>query len=95
MITKRMIQDGIRANLVEFVADPNMGGGTVCKIGSGWFYFGGLVGEELSPRQYLARVPKEDIIQEVFEVLEEFREDEEFKDEYDYYEAVLTYRNDQ
>lgn len=95
MITKRMIQDGIRANLVEFVADPNMGGGTVCKIGSSWFYFGGLAGEELSPRQYLARVPKKDIVQEIFEVLEEFREDEEFKDEYDYYEAVLRYRNEQ
>ena len=94
MITKRMIQDGIRANLVEFVADPNMGGGTVCKIGSSWFYFGGLTGEELSPRQYLARIPKEDIIQEIFETLEEFREDEELRDEYDYYEAVLRYRND-
>ena len=95
MISKRMIRDGIKANLIEFVPDPNMGEGTVCKIGSGWFYFGGLTAEELSPRQYLARVPKEDIVREIFEVLEEFRGVEELKDEYDYYEAVLTYRNDQ
>lgn len=94
MITENLIRDGIRAKLVEFVVDPNMEKGTVCQIGDSWFYFGGETAEELSPSEYVSEVPMEDITREIFEVLEEFRNDEEMKDEYNYYESVLVYRND-
>ncbi len=98
MITKNLIRDGIRAKLVQFVVDPNLESGTVCQIGDSWFYFGGLTAEELSPDEYVAEVPEDDIVNEIFEVLDDFRKDKELKDEYDYYEAILIlvciYRND-
>lgn len=94
MITEKLIRDGIRAKLVEFVVDPNMESGTVCRIGDSWFYFGGLTAEELSPEEYIANVPMEDIVREIYETLDAFNGDEELQDEYDYYEAVLVYRND-
>lgn len=94
MITEKLIRDGIRAKLVEFVLDPNMESGTVCRIGDSWFYFGGLTAEELSPEEYVANVPTDDIVREILETLNDFNGDEELQDEYDYYEAVLVYRND-
>lgn len=93
MITKNKILSGIKENLVSFVIDPNMESGTVCQIGDSWFYFGGLAAEEMSPNEYIANIPVEDIVQEIFDVLDDFRKDEELRDEYDYYDAVLTYRN--
>lgn len=68
-----------------------MGSGTVCSIGDNWFYFGGLTAEELSPEEYLKEVPKQDIVDEIFTVLEDFKKYEaEFGDEYRYYDAVLA-----
>lgn len=93
MITKQMIEDGIKERLITFVVDPNMESGTVCQIGDGWFYFGGLEAEEMNPDKYVENVPNSDIVDEIFETLEDFRCDEESQDEYDYYDAVLTYRN--
>ncbi len=93
MITKQLIKNGIRAKLIQFVVDPNMESGTVCQIGDNWFYFGGLTAEELNPEEYLSCVPEDDIVSEIFDTLDDFRKDEEFKDEYEYYEAVLIYSN--
>lgn len=52
-ITLQMIADGIQDDKVTFITDPNMGSGTVCKIGDLWFYFGGLEAEEQNPAEYL------------------------------------------
>lgn len=93
MITKHKILSGINEHLVSFVVDPNMEYGTVCQIGDSWFYFGGVTAEEMSPEEYLSNIPIEDIVQEIFDVLDDFRKDEELKDEYDYYDVVLTYKN--
>lgn len=90
MITKEMVSEGIHNGSVRFVADPNMEGGTVCKIGEYGFYFGGETAEEMQPEDYLRAVPMDDIVNEVFDVLEDFRRyDETFGDEYAYYEAYL------
>lgn len=89
MITKAMIRDGIKSGKVGFVVDPNMDHGTVCKIGDCWFYFGGLEAEQENPDDYTAHVPQEDIIDEIFDVLDEFHQLDDFVDEYNYYEAVL------
>ena len=32
MITKELIEDGIRANLISFETDPNMGNGTYVEL---------------------------------------------------------------
>lgn len=49
-ITKEMLKSGIKAKLVTFAEDPNADHGTVCRIGDGWFYFGGTEAEMYSPR---------------------------------------------
>lgn len=90
MITKEMVRDGIRNGSVRFVTDPNMEAGTVCQIGEHWIYFGGEIAEGMQPEDYLHAVPMEDIVNEVFDVLEDFRRSgETFGDEYAYYEAFL------
>lgn len=90
MITKELIRKGIERHLVTFEVDPNMSSGTGCRIGDGWFYFGGQEAEEASPEEYVKNVPMDDIVSEIFDVLNDFRNIDEFKDEYDYYEYILT-----
>ena len=49
-----MVRRGTHTGVVQFVTDPNMGYGTVCKIGDYWFYFGGgITAEELEPDEYV------------------------------------------
>lgn len=93
MITKKKIKNGIKERLIEFTIDPNMGSGTVCKIGDGWFYFGGSDAEEHDPEEFLKIFYINDIINEIYDTLESFRKNEECKDEYEYYDYVLTYYN--
>lgn len=93
MITKEKIKSGIKENLISFVVDPNMESGTVCKIGDSWFYFGGITAEEMNPEEFRKVIPEEDIINDIFDTLEVFRNDEDCIDEYEYYEYVLTYWN--
>lgn len=90
MITKELIREGIERHLVTFEVDPNMGAGTVCRIGDGWFYFGGIEAEEASPEEYVNNVPIDDIVSEIYDVLSDFRNIDAFQDEYDYYESILT-----
>ena len=98
VITKKMIESGIKAKLVTFAEDPNADHGTVCRIGDGWFYFGGTEAEMYSPEEYTKNVPEERVVDEIFDVLESFRkeskEDIDFREEYDYYWHIPTYRND-
>ncbi len=97
VITKKVIESGIKAKLIVFAEDPNSDHGTVCKIGDGWFYFGGAEAEMCSPEEYIKNVPEESIVDEIFDVLESFRkegkDDIDFREEYDYYWHILTYRN--
>lgn len=90
MITKEKIRSGMENNLVSFCTDPNMGAGTVCKIGDYWFYFGGVAAEKMNPDEYFNNVPLADIVDEVFDTLEEFRKDPDLIVEYDYYDRVLS-----
>lgn len=89
-ITKDLIDAGIKSGTVQFVVDPNMDHGTVCKIGDAWFYFGGLAAEEANPDDYIRNTPREDVVREIYDVLEDFRSSAEFEDEYMYYLSVLT-----
>ena len=84
MITEDMVRSGIREHLITFIVDP---------IGDSWFYFGGQEAEDAAPEEYLTNTPLDDLVREVYEVLEEFDKDDDFRDEYAYYEAVLTYWN--
>ena len=86
IITKEMIKEGLNKNIVLLIVDPNMGDGTVCSIGEYWFYFGGLTAEENNPEEYAKSIPRETIIDEIYDTLEDFRQDPDtFSDEYQYY----------
>lgn len=89
MITKEQIKIGLDSGVVKLVVDP-MEHGTVCQIGENWFYFGGLTAEEMSPDEYRRDIPQETIVDEIFSVLNDFRERPEFIDEYRYYDAMLS-----
>lgn len=89
MITKYMITEGIRNQVIQFVQDPNMELGTVCQIGDGWFYFGGMTAEGLEPSEYLSVVSLDSVVDDICNALESFRTNRTFRDEYDYYESVL------
>ena len=85
-----MIMRGIQTGVVQFITDPNMGYGTVCKIGDYWFYFGGITAEEMEPDEYVKKFSVEKIAGIVFRVFEEWRASGFFTDEYRYCFAVLA-----
>ena len=90
MISAKSIQIGFDVGLIKLIVDPDTESGTVCQIGDNWFYFGGRTAEDASPEEYLKCVPLDDIVREILETLEAFREDECFEEEYEYYEAILS-----
>ena len=89
-ITLQMIADGIQDDKVTFITDPNMGSGTVCKIGDLWFYFGGLEAEEQNPAEYLCNTGLHDVIREVYDTLKAFESEPELADEWNYYYSILS-----
>lgn len=89
-ITLKMISNGIDRGFVQFVKDPNSGHGTVCKIGENWFYFGGLTAEENDPNEFINCTLMKENIRDIFETLNEFKNQDETKDEYAYYLAYLN-----
>lgn len=87
MITYDMVKNGYEQGHIKLIESPN-GDGVVCQIGDNWFYFGGATAEEYKDAELFKNdIPKEDIIKEIFDVLEEFST--EFEDEYLYYEGFL------
>lgn len=87
MITYDMVNAGYEEGLIKLIESPN-GDGIVCKIGDNWFYFGGQTAEEYKDvESYKNDIPKEDIIKEIYEVLNELST--ELEDEYLYYEGFL------
>lgn len=92
MITKELIRKGIELKVIQFESDPGGidGRGTVCTIGEYWFYFGGLTAEELTPDEYQENVPVEEIVDEIYDVLEVFRTTPWLETEYEYYQCFLN-----
>lgn len=90
MITQKMIKAGYEAGIIRIVDSPN-GDGAACQIGDNWFYFGGNAAECETSDSYVQIVPKDDIVREIYEALDDFRNccDENFMDEYLYYELYL------
>ena len=98
VLTKDMIREGIARGFVRFVVDPNMGQGTVCQIGEGWFYFGGMTAEEENPEVFLRWANLNEIVEDISSALQDFNCDE-FRVEYLYYyyflqEKLATHLND-
>ena len=99
MITKEMIRNGFERRVVEIINADEKLGGVVCHIGirgmeywDGWLYFGGQEAEDCTAAEYLACVPMEDIIDKIFDTLEDMRKHPNmfmFGLEYALYEDVL------
>lgn len=87
MITRQMIANALQAGVIRIVDSP-YDDGAVCQIGNLWFYFGGQTAEEESAASYVQHIPQEDIVREIYEVLEDFRKEED-PTEYQYYESIL------
>lgn len=87
-IDRYMILKGIENHTIKFIIDPNLEHGTVASIGSYWFYFGGITAEDENPVDYIEHVSREDIVDSIYEVLNDMKV--EFPDEYQYYFHCLT-----
>ena len=68
MISKDMIRKGLDNGIVKLIDSPN-DGEPVCQIGDHWFYYAGAEGEGLTSAEYVARVPRESIVEEILSVL--------------------------
>lgn len=90
-ITKDVIRQGLSSGYIKLINCPQSNAETVCEINGNWFYFGGHTAEGLLPEEYKKVVPFEDIVNEIFNTLEDFRESDwdEYKDEYAMYECYL------
>ncbi len=96
MITKKMIAQGLMAEVIRLDIDSNMKFGIVARIGENWFYFGGMTAEEYDDvDQYRQDIPFGTIVDEIYDVLHEWQTGthEEFVDEAAYYESVLSSKN--
>lgn len=94
MITICDVKKGYEDGAIQLIKSPH-GDGTVCRIGENWFYFGGWDAEERSPGEYEKHVPKEDIIQKIYDTLDGMRTDRlTYGDEYEYYESCLEEASD-
>ena len=90
MITRKMIARGLIDGVIRLIMSPHEDG-VVASVGEYWFYFGGQTAEECSSvEEYTAAVPFDDIVTEIYDVLDEFKDFPEFETEYRYYEAYLN-----
>ena len=89
MITKNMVKEGYKKGIIKLIPSPNYDG-IVCKIGDYWFYFGGITAEEYDDvDEYKSVVLESDIVNDIYEVLNDFFCYGDFIDEYVYYEYYL------
>lgn len=87
---------GFNRGVVKLVPSPNGDGvrDTVCKIGDGWFHFGGQEAEACTPSEYLSGVGRNFTVEHIYNALNDVGGlaglQSSDPDEYAYYEAVLN-----
>lgn len=92
MITIDMVRNGYHKGVVKVLDAPTFWNQEpICNIGDPmWaFYFAGSEGEGMTAADYLYATGEDDVIKEIFEVLDSMKDDEYVEDEYAYYESVL------
>ena len=82
-ITEEMVEKGFTNGLIGLISNSSNNIGTVCKIGDYWFYFDDKA-EYMTPKEYIDNIPTKEIINNIYNALENFRLDN-FRDEYLYY----------
>ena len=86
-ITLDMVAKAYKDGVAYLDESPN-GDGVVCKIGDGWFYFGGLTAVESTVEEYKASVDEQNILKNILYAIEEIGMNLSM-DEYDYYATVF------
>lgn len=90
MITHDMIKAGYDSAVIKLISSPS-DNGIAAQIGDNYFYFGGHTATAYdNVDEYKDEVPKDVIVQEIFDTLNDFAKHEEYKDEYDYYSYYLN-----
>lgn len=89
LITEEMIETGYNLGIVRLVECSDING-VACQIGDYWFYFDDNTADDITVAKYIEKISKTDIINMIFELLEDFRKQEHTIDEYNYYAAILT-----
>ena len=81
-ITKQMVENGLNHNIIKPILDE---GELICKIGDGWFYFGGSEFENTDPSE----IPFDILVNEIMFVLNGFYEDwDDYEYSYYYYYLI-------
>lgn len=89
-ITKKMIREGYNKGVIKLITNEDADG-VVCQIGDNWFFFGGLEAELYNDaKQYAEDMRENEILRDIYEVLQEFKNLEDFYDEYLYYYFILV-----
>lgn len=86
-ITKEMVEKGFKNGLIRLISNSSDNISTVCKIGDYWFYFDDKA-DNMTPKEYTDSIPTREIINNIYNTLENFRLDN-FHDEYLYYYYLL------
>ena len=89
-ITKKMIREGYNKGVIKLITNEDADG-VVCQIGDSWFCFGGLEAELYNDaKQYAEDKGKDEILRDIYDVLDDFRNTIELYDEYLYYYFILV-----
>ena len=96
MITKAMVVDGFEKGYVKIIPALE-GDGITAQIGESWLYFGSKAEVSCSScEEYLRKIPRETIIDEIYSALERHRfvglVHKEVSDKYSYYKKILSQR---
>lgn len=86
-ITRQMIEDGYREEIIFLINNRN-DGCISAQIGENWFYFAGSENEGLTVDEYESEYTFDEIVDYIFNALDSGFEDE-FPDEYWYYYYYL------
>lgn len=95
MINLIELERGLSNGVVRLVPSPNGDGkrDTVCRIGDGWFYFGGQEAEVSTPEEYLHNVGRRATLEHIYNALNDIDGyaglQSSDPEEYAYYESVL------
>lgn len=87
MLNRPIIKKGLRKGVIRLIPDPNLESGTVCAIGTTWFYFGGQLADSLSPFEYQEKININTIASKIYFAIKDLKLVS--PDEYQYIITVL------
>ena len=87
-ITKEEVLKGLEGGTVKIINNDN-DDCISAKIGDFWFYFCGQEDEDMKADEYIKSYGLEVIAEMITNHLEEWKDDEEFGNEWEYYKAIL------